>query len=80
MLKKLSQSLRETRKQRGLTQAQIAGEIGISLRTYLRLEAGDGGVKISTYAWAAARLGLDLTLVAHRKPTLDELDELYGDD
>jgi len=75
----LAQALRERRKALGLTQAAFARRAGIPERTYLRIEAGDQNVKIGTYAQAAQELGLALTLASHTRPTLDQLDDLYGD-
>jgi len=76
---KLGQALRERRKELALTQAALAGRAGIPLRTLLRMEAGDASVKIGTYALAAQELGVELALASRARPTLDQLDELYGD-
>jgi transcriptional regulator with XRE-family HTH domain len=78
-LSNLGRSLRQRRKEIALTQAELAARSGIPLRTYIRVEAGDQGVKIGTYALAAQALGLELALTGRARPTLDQLDQVYGD-
>ncbi len=72
--------LRQARSARNLTQAQFAAASGVPLRTLIRVEAGDENVKLGTYQRAADALGFTLTCTSKRRPTLDELDALYGDD
>ena len=52
------------------------------LRTLTRLESGDPAVRIGTFEKAARALGFALTLreLEQRRPTLEELDALYGED
>ena len=79
-LRQLGESLRAQRKKLHLTQAAMARRAGIALRTYVRLEAGDAGAALGTYAQAAQSLGLELRLVSRARPTLEELEAIYGDD
>lgn len=79
-LRQLGKSLRAQRKKLLLTQAALAERAGIPLRTYVRLEAGDAGVALGSYAQAAQSLGLELRLASRARPTLEELGAIYGDD
>lgn len=76
----IGQQLRLARAARKLTQAQFAAASGVPLRTLIRVEAGDENVRIGTYERAARALGLYLATARKRRPTLEELDALYGDD
>ena len=76
----IGQTLRLARSARHLTQAQFAAASGVPLRTLIRVEAGDDNVKIGTYARAAQALGLHLATLQKHRPTLEQLDALYGGD
>jgi transcriptional regulator with XRE-family HTH domain len=63
-----------------LTQKDLASLAGIPLRTYQRLEAGDRGSKLDTLLRVLDALNLELQTVSKRRPSLDELKDLYGND
>ena len=74
----LAERLRTERTRKGLSQAEMARIAGIPFRTYQRLEAGDPGSRLSAFLRACAALGLGLETTSARRPTLDELDTVYG--
>ncbi len=76
----LLQQLKSARKAKGLTQAELALAAGIPRRTYQRLEAGDLGTRIEILFRALQALGLALKTAPSGRPTLNELNALYGDD
>ena len=69
-----------TRLARKLSQSALAKQAGIPLRTYQRLESHAGGAKLETLMRALDTLGLTIKTASKRRPTLDELDELYGNE
>jgi transcriptional regulator with XRE-family HTH domain len=73
-----AQFLRAERTRQRLSQRGLASSAGISFRTYQRLESGDPGSRLSSLLRALAALGYELRAVAARRPTLDELNEIYG--
>lgn len=81
-LSELGKTIRERRERHGLSQAAFAQTTGIPRRTLTRLEHGDPAVRIGTFEKAARALGLGLVLsdLKHRRPTLEELESLYGED
>jgi transcriptional regulator with XRE-family HTH domain len=72
--------IRTARLSQSLTQADAARMAGIPLRTYQRLESGDRGSKLDTLLRALDALGLSLKTVSKHRPSLEELDDLYGNE
>lgn len=72
--------IKAARSQKNLTQADMARLAGIPLRTYQRLESGDRGAKLDTLLRVLDTLGLSLTTMSKRRPALDELNALYGNE
>jgi transcriptional regulator with XRE-family HTH domain len=70
-------SLRLARK---LSQQDVARLAGIPLRTYQRFESGDRGAKIDTLLRVLDAFGLGIKTVSKRRPALDELDTVYGNE
>lgn len=69
----LGQKLREARLRAGLSQAALAGPLGMSRATISDLE--NGTIKelgVRKLARLCQRLGLDLYVSEHRRPTLHE--------
>jgi transcriptional regulator with XRE-family HTH domain len=71
-------ALRAARSDRGLTQSELARRAGLALRTYQRLEGGDPGAKLESLFKVLDALGLTLTPAAKSRPTLEQLQDLYG--
>lgn len=80
LLHRLGRSLRNARKRRGLTQAQLAALATVPRLKVIQIERGDASVSIGAYAEVAAALGLEFTPVPARRPTLDEVTELLAND
>lgn len=68
------------RLKRKLSQADMARLAGIPLRTYQRLESNARGSKLDTLIRALDTLGLTIKTASKRRPSLDELNELYGNE
>ncbi|NDV50387.1 helix-turn-helix transcriptional regulator [Yangia sp. PrR003] len=56
-LKQLGQDLRTARKKRRMSVADFCERIGVTDKTLAKLERGDGGVRIETFATALLALG-----------------------
>lgn len=78
LLNRLGRSLRDARKRRGLTQAQLAALATLPRLKVIQIERGDASVSIGAYAEVAAALGLEFTPVPARRPTLDEVRALLA--
>ena len=72
--------IKAVRRSKRLTQAEVAKRAGVPLRTYQRLESGDRGSKLDTLLRTVDALGLSLRTGSRRRPELDELNELYGNE
>ena len=79
-ISRLIDEIKAARTRKSLTQADMARLAGMPLRTYQRLESGDRGAKLDTLLRVLDALGLSLKTVSKRRPSLDELNELYGDE
>jgi len=79
-LQELTEILRARRLERGLTQQQLADAAGIPRRTYQRLEAGHPGARTDSLLLAVRALGLKVELAPRRRPTLDQLATIYGNE
>lgn len=73
-------SIKAARVAQHRTQADIARLAGIPLRTHQRLEAGDPGARLDTLIRVLDALGLDLKTASKRRPAMDELNEIYGNE
>lgn len=74
----VAEFLRAERIRRRLSQATLARQSGLPLRTYQRLESGDPGARLASLLNVFAALGFRIDAIAVRRPTLDELDAIYG--
>ena len=72
--------IKAARIKRSLTQGDMARLAGIPLRTYQRLEAGDRGSKLDTLLRALDALGLGVKTASKRRPSFDELNDVYGNE
>ncbi|MFY3551177.1 helix-turn-helix transcriptional regulator [Achromobacter insolitus] len=70
----LIETLRETRKEQGLTQQELADQAGVSRRALVAIEGG-GDCSLSTLRRLMRVLNLELTLspAEYRPPTLDDI-------
>lgn len=79
-LNTLIAEIKSARLAQRLTQAETAQLAGVPRRTYQRLEGGDRGSKLDTLLRALDALGLTLKAISMRRPSLEELSEIYGDE
>jgi len=67
---RIGRLIRSTRKENGLTQAQFAERIGISIPTLHRLEEGDTSVSLHTFLTALCVLGLQTDVLHYATRTV----------
>jgi len=79
-LQELAKTLRAWRLERDLTQQQLADAAGIPRRTYQRLEGGHAGTSTDSLLLALRALGLKVELTPRRRPALDQLATIYGNE
>jgi transcriptional regulator with XRE-family HTH domain len=79
-LQELAKTLRAWRLERDLTQQQLADAAGIPRRTYQRLEGGHVGTSTDSLLLALRALGLKVELTPRRRPALDQLATIYGNE
>ena len=79
-LKRLGAKLRDRRRARGMTQAQLAAHARLSRSVVIRAEQGDPTVAIGNVAKLLSFTGADLDAVTTRLPTLEEVAELFPDE
>lgn len=72
-LRKLGRDLALARRKRGLSSSDMAGRLFVSRDTLWRLERGDPGVSLGTFATAAFVLQLHHRLAALAAPESDAL-------
>ena len=80
LLYRLGAAVRAARQNRGLTQAEVAKLAGLPRLKVIQVERGEGSVSIGAYAAIASALGLEFTPSPARRPTLDEVKGLLGDE
>jgi len=80
LLMRFGQSLRAARQRRGLTQAQLAQLAGVPRLKVIQIERGQASVGIGAYAAVAAAMNLEFTPIPARRPTLEEVGVLLGDE
>ena len=78
LCQRLGKQVRETRKNRGLTQANLARVAGLPRQKIISIEKGDMTVGISAYARVVAALDCELALMPAAMPTLDEVEGLFN--
>ena len=79
-LTRLAKILREARKRRGLTQAQVAALADVPRLKVIQIEKGQASVSAGAYAAVAAALNMEFSVVPARRPTLEEVPELLKHD
>lgn len=80
VLFRIGQALKELRLRRGLTQ-QEAGQLArLPREKVVRLEKGRGTIAIGAYVALARALGAEFTLAPVRRPTIEEIGKVLGDE
>ncbi|WP_423372859.1 helix-turn-helix domain-containing protein [Dyella acidisoli] len=77
---RLGQAIRAMRQHRGLTQQDVALRASVPRRKVIEIEQGSPRVVIETYAKVAHVVGGELSLAPARRPTLEEVREIFTDE
>jgi len=75
--KDLGNVLRQARKSRNLTQAELATRAGIWQRTVSNIETSASGAKVETIFDLLAALDLELHIVPRSKMTPGDLEDIF---
>jgi len=76
LLERLGASLRDMRKQRGLSQQALASRAGTNRKTVINAEKGAPGLSLGAFVALAEAMGAELTTVPVRRPTTEEMRAL----
>ena len=77
----ITKTILARRKERGLTQGQLAQSANVSREMISRLENNDGDIGLRRLLRICGALGLELIVRPGRgRPTAEDLDNLFGDD
>ena len=77
LLERLGRQIEEMRKSRGLTQVQLAYQSGMTRQKLAEVEKGSPTVAVNFYAKVLAALNAEIKVVAARRPTFEELREVF---
>jgi len=75
--KDLGNALRQARKAKGLTQAELASQAGIWQRTVSNIETSTSGAKVDTIFDLLAALDLEIHIVPRSKIALADLEDIF---
>jgi len=75
--KQIGAIIRRARRHADLTQAQLAGKIGLRQATVSRLERGEDETNLGTLLDALAALGLEIIIDERGKASLEDLGTLF---
>ncbi|MGA3683456.1 helix-turn-helix domain-containing protein [Pseudomonas graminis] len=77
LLERLGSQIEEMRKSRGLTQVQLAYQAGMTRQKLAEVEKGSPTVAVNFYAKVLAALNAEIKVVSARRPTFEELREVF---
>jgi transcriptional regulator with XRE-family HTH domain len=77
LLERLGSQIEEMRRSRGLTQVQLAYQSGLTRQKLAEVEKGSPTVAVNFYAKVLAALNAEIKVVAARRPTFEELREVF---
>ena len=77
VVERLGQQISTMRKYRGLTILQLAERAGVTRQKLSEIEKGKLTVSMHLYAKVIAAMGSELTVQPARRPTLEELREVF---
>lgn len=75
--KQIGAAVRRARRSRKLTQAGLAGKVGVRQATVSSLEAGEAGTKLSTLMDALAALGLELVVRVRESGSVQDIEDAF---
>jgi len=76
--KQLAAFIRRTRRQQGLTQAQLGGKVKLRQATISKLEAGEGEILLQTFMDVLAALNLELVIRPRTTASSADIEELLS--
>lgn len=79
-LTRLGQAIRSMRQHRGLTQQEVASRVGVPRRKVIEVEQGSPRVAVETYARVIDAVGGELSVAPARRPTLEDLKDIFPDE
>ncbi|WP_455922876.1 helix-turn-helix domain-containing protein [Pseudomonas putida] len=74
---RLGQQIQQMRTLRGLTIIQLAAQAGVTRQKLSEIEKGRTTVSLQLYAKVLAALNVEINLVPARRPTFEELREVF---
>jgi len=80
ILARVGQSLRNLRKQRGLSQLELARQAGTTRKAVINAEKGTAGLSLGTFIAMLEAMGAELTTLPVRRPTTEEIQALLASD
>lgn len=76
ILLRIGQTLRDLRKQRGLSQVQLAAMSGTNRKSVINAEKGAPGLSLGAFVAMAEAMGAELTTIPARRPTTEEIRKM----
>ncbi|NYF35770.1 helix-turn-helix domain-containing protein [Stenotrophomonas sp. JAI102] len=76
ILARVGQSLRDLRKQRGLSQLELAARAGTTRKAVINAEKGSPGLSLGSFVALVEAMGAELATVPVRRPTTEEIRSL----
>lgn len=77
LLERLGGQIADMRKSRGITQVQLACQSGMTRQKLAEVEKGSPTVAVNFYAKVLAVLNAEIKVVPARRPTFEELREVF---
>ncbi|RZI64648.1 MAG: transcriptional regulator [Pseudomonas sp.] len=77
LLERLGSQIEEMRRSRGLTQVQLAYQSGMTRQKLAEVEKGSPTVAVNFYAKVLAALNAEIKVVSARRPTFEELRDVF---
>lgn len=78
LVERLGQQLKVMRVQRGYTLTQLAQVAGLTRQKLAAIEKGGMTISMQMYAKVIAALGSEVKIVPARRPSFEELKEIFG--
>ncbi|SER05471.1 Helix-turn-helix domain-containing protein [Pseudomonas sp. NFACC02] len=77
LIERLGTQIAQMRKTRGLTLVELAAQSGMTRQKLAEVEKGSPTVSMNFYAKALAALDAELKVVPARRPSFEELREVF---
>ena len=77
LIERLGSQIAQMRKNRGLTLVELAAQSGMTRQKLAEIEKGSPSVSMNFYAKALATLGAEISVVPARRPSFEELREVF---